>query len=115
MPMFMSRYTSAFAVKRLRRKAKIKLQTSATQHKIRHDEVQAVPCVAVEPVGKDEQRRDEQQQIEDLPRAVEAAAQHGAHHPQDRHGPDSHQNAEMTVGRAFHQQEIKGTGYDDER
>ena len=32
--MFMSRYTSAFAVKRLRRKAKIKLQTSATQHKI---------------------------------------------------------------------------------
>ena len=30
MPMFMSRYTSAFAVKRLRRKAKIKLQTSAT-------------------------------------------------------------------------------------
>ena len=81
----------------------------------RHDEVQAVPRVAVEPVGKDEQRRDEQQQIEDLPRAVEAAAQHGAHHPQDRHGPDGHQNAEMTVGRVFHQQEIKGAGYDDER
>ena len=37
--MFMSRYTSAFAVKRLRRKAKIKLQTSATPVSYTHLDV----------------------------------------------------------------------------
>ena len=73
----------------------------------RHDQIKAVACVAVKPVGKDEQRRDEQQQVEDLARAVVAPAQDGAQHPQRCQRPDGQQQAEMAVGRVVQQQEIK--------
>ena len=77
----------------------------------RHDQIKAVACVAVEPVGKDEQRRDEQQQVEDLARAVVAPAQDGAQHPQRGQRPDGQQQAEMAVGRVVQQQEIKRPGH----
>ena len=95
------------------RKDKVADQRHAAQD--RHDEIKAEARVAVEPVGEDQQRRDEQQQAENLPRAVVAAAHDVAQHQQDRRRPDGHQQAEMTVGRLVQKQKVERAAHNDER
>ena len=91
------------------RKNEVADQCNAAQN--RHNQIQTEAGVAVEPVGKDQQRRHKQQQIENLPRAVEAAAQHSAQHQQNCRGPDGHQHAEMAVRRFLQKKEVERPGH----
>ena len=92
-----------------KRKDKITYQRYTAQD--RHHKIETIAGIAGEPVGKRDERRDEQQQVEHQPGTVVAAAQKHPQHRQPSHAPHQYQQAEMQVG-GVQQQEVDRPGND---